>query len=168
MLLRDGVAHAQHCGQRLQVRAHQLRRIARAVVAVGHHQTHDVAHVLHHLVRKYPFVVRKVRQHRVTRNIRRTHQRMHAGGGPCSRCVHAAHPPMRQRREDGRGVQRTRDFRQIIDVLRASVDMADGAFMVGQGVGGCGAHASASSVTRAWPWVSSQKRCSKLPSTWRR
>ena len=168
VLLCHGFAHAQHCRQGLQVGTQQLRRVACAVVPVGNHQPHDVAHVLHGFIRKDRFVVRKVRQQMVTRNIRRTYQRMHPGRGPCSRCIHAAHPSMCQRREDGRGVQRARYFGQVVDVLRASVDMADCAFVVGQGVGACGAHASASSVTRAWPWVSSQKRCSKLPSTWRR
>ena len=95
VLLRHRVAHAQHCGQGLQVRAHQLRRIARAVVAVGHHQAHDVAYVLHGLIGKYRFIVRKVRQHMVTRNIRRTHQRVHTGRGERRRCIDAAHPPMR-------------------------------------------------------------------------
>jgi 2-methylcitrate dehydratase PrpD len=95
-------------------------------------------------------------------------KRMHAGRGPCRRCIHAAHPPMRQRREDGRGVQGACDFGQVVNVLGASVNLAHRAFVVGQGAGGCSAHANASSVTRAWPWVSSQKRCSKLPSTWRR
>jgi hypothetical protein len=38
---------------------------------------------------------------------------------------------MRQRREDGRGVQRAGDFGQIVYVLGTSVNVTDRAFMVG-------------------------------------
>ena len=79
MLLLQRLAHAQHGRQGVDLQLHQARGAARLHHAVGHHQPHHLAHVLHRALRKHRLVAGKGGQHSVARNIGRQHQAAHAG-----------------------------------------------------------------------------------------
>ena len=165
------LAHAQHGGQGVNLQLHQARGTAGLHHVVSHHQAHHLAHMLYLALRKHRLVPGKGGQHGVARNIGRQHQAAHTGQCQCSRSRDPAQGAMGQRRQDGGGVQRAARLGHVVNVGGRPRHLSRCAFVVRRRTTCSGAHASNSSspalsrlMARA-PWLSSQKRCSRLPST---
>ena len=175
MLLLQRLAHAHHGGQGVDLQLHQACCTAGLHHAVGHHQPHHLAHVLHPALCEYRLVAGKGGQHRVAGNVGRQHQAAHASQRQRRRARHTAQCAVRHRRQDGRRIQRAAQLCDVVNIGGGARHLGGRALMRR----GCstrapvrlGAHASNSSspalsrlMARA-PWLSSQKRCSRLPST---
>jgi len=63
----------------VDLQLHQPRRTAGLHHAVGHHQPHDLTHMVHCVPREHGLVACKGGQHRVAGNVGRQHQTTHAG-----------------------------------------------------------------------------------------
>ena len=177
--------HCQHGGQGVDVQLYFAGSVARLHHAVRHHQADNLADVLDRVHRKDGLVMHKGGQQRVAGHVGGQHHAAHTGHGQRGCSVHTQQAAVRHVRQDGRGKQRAFDFGNVVDVIdraghlrtRALMKMrlACGSLGVGrlqqQFVGGVHASASRLKDSRLMccaPWLSSQKRCNKLPSTSRR
>jgi hypothetical protein len=75
------LAGVQHGWQGGDVRAHQACGAAGNVHGGGHHQGHDLAHVLNGATGQNGLIVREGGQYRVTGDVRRGQHGHHAGQG---------------------------------------------------------------------------------------
>ena len=179
------LTHRQHSGQGVDVQLHFACCVARLHHGVCDHQADDLTDVFHLVHRKDGLVMHKGGQQRVAGHVGSQHHAAHTGHGQRGCSVHTQQAAVRHVRQDGRGKQRAFDFGNVVDVIdraghlrtRALMKMrlACGSLGVGrlqqQFVGGVHASASRLKDSRLMccaPWLSSQKRCNKLPSTSRR
>ena len=178
------LVHAEHGGQLFDVQFHQSCGTACGHDVVGHHQRHHLADEQHRVGGEHRFVVRKGGERGVAGNVSGIDHRAHAGHGQRGGHVHAAQDAVRHRRAHRRRVQRAAHLGDVVDVVGGARHLGAGAFVKAGLAGGAGVvgdecqiggvHASTSRVVRfsrliaVMPWLSSQKRCSRLPSTvWR-
>ena len=177
VLLGNGRGGVQHGWQRCDVGLDFARRTACSHDAVCHHQPHDLANVPDFVQRKNGFVVAKGGKDGVARNVGRQHHAVHAGHGQRSAAIHAVQGAVGHGGQNGRGVQRAAQLGHIVQVGRSAQDLCLGAFVEvglahhagGDGVLGGAFHTVTStrmscSDAPTCPWLSSQKRCIKLPS----
>ena len=174
--------HRQHGGQGFNVEHHFARSAARLHHAARHHQAHDLTNVLHRVARKNRFVPGKGREHGVARNVLCQQHRHHTGHSPCGARVNGLELAVGHGGQDGRRMQGALQLGHVVDVGGGAGHLGAGAFMRGvaatcrEGWGmRCAwglrrSHACNSKSRRwisvaIWPWLSSQKRQSKLPST---
>ena len=140
--------------------------------------------MLHLVPGKNGFVMAKSGQDGVAGNVGGQHYAAHAGQGQGRAGVHAMQLAMGHLAQNGRGVERAAHFGHIVHILGFALQLGDGAFVEGRlahglGGGGCqsgfmgGVHgrtstAICSKVVALWPWLSFQKRVTRLASSWRR
>ena len=174
--------HCQHCGQGFDIEQHFARSAARLHDAARHHQAYDLPDVLHGVARKDGLITGKGREHALARNILRQYHGHHPGHGPRGANVHALELAVGHGGQDGCGMQRALQLGHVVDESGGASHLGAGAFVrriaaTGREGGGAhfaaglrGAHACNSRSiwwmsVAVWPWLSSQKRQSKLPST---
>ena len=186
------VLHRQHSGQGRDVELDGAHGAARLHHRIGHHQADDLAHKLHALHRKHRLVVPECGQDLVAGHVGCQHHAPHTGQGQGGAGIHTVERAMGHGGEDGRGVERALHLGQVVDVVRSARHLGAGAFVevrlphgsacgggqggVGHGMVGGRFHStpsrwvacSCAMLAGAPPWLSSQKRCSRLPSTVRR
>ena len=171
------LVHAQDGGQGFDGELHFAGGAACLHHRGGENQPDDLTDVLHRVRGKHRLVARKGGQHRVAGNILGQHHVHHAGHGQRGSAVHPQQAPMRHGGEDGRCVQRAPHFGHVVDIGGGASDLrtralvgardARGGWMLAHAATSC-AMVSRSRVCRSVctvPWLSSQKRCSRLPST---
>ena len=164
--------------QRRDVQLHLARGAACAHHAVGHDQANHLAYMPDLVQRKNGFVMPKGGEYGVTRNVGRQHHAAHAGHVQRCAGVHTMQRAVRDGGKNGRCIQRALQLGQIVQIGRCAHDLCNGTFVdiglahhTGGRYGGNGrAHARtskeiSSKVTPVLPWLSSQKRCIRLPST---
>ena len=126
---RQRVTHVQHGGQGVNVAFHLSRRAPCLHYRVSHDHADHLADVLHGVLRKHRFVVREIAQHAVAGNVLRQDHAAYAGQGQRSRRLNAKEPAMRDRGQDGRGVQRSFELGHVVDVRGRALNLSAGAFM---------------------------------------
>lgn len=177
-LLGNGGTCVEDGGQRRDVQLHLARGAACAHHAVGHDQANHLAYMPDLVQRKNGFVMPKGGEYGVTRNVGRQHHAAHAGHAQRCAGVHAMQRTVRDGGKNGRCIQRALQLGQIVQIGRCAHDLCNSTFVdiglahhTGGRYGGNGrAHACTSTeisskVTPVLPWLSSQKRCIRLPST---
>ena len=158
---------------------------------VGHHHANDLADVLHGVDGKNRLVARKRRQHGVARDIARKDHSAHTRHGQRVCRVNAQQPAVGNLGQNRRGVQGALDLGDVVHISGRSCHLGARTLVVTRLAGGRGRcwfskgclgsfhdqgvgcfHAGSPSSLKdsrlmfSRPWLSSQKRCSRLPSTW--
>ncbi len=166
----QGVVHAEDGRQRLYVANHLACGPARLHDGVCHHHAYHLADVLDRMLRKNRFVVRKGSQHGVTGNVAGQDHIPHPRHGQCRAAVDAQQTAVCNAGENGRGIQRAPDLRDIVHIGGRARDLGTRAFMELRSAGGwLGAqhhffvcvHRASSSLNDCrliccMPWLSSQ------------
>ena len=168
----QGLLHRQDGGQGFDVKAHLARRSPGLHHRFGNDQTDDLADVLHRVHGKHRLIAGKGGQHGVAGNVFGQHHVHHAWHGQRVSRIHTAQAAVRHGGEDGCRVQGAAHLGDVVDVVHCAGHLGHRTFVRF----GCsaGAHGVTplSVVTVTWrrsvsaePWLSSQNRCIRLPST---
>ena len=186
-LLRVRLLRREHRLQRLDIPLHQTGRAARGHHVVGHDQAADLAEELHRALSKHGFVVCEGGEQAVAGDVVGPDEGVHARQRQRGGRVDALEHPVRDRRAHWRRVQGAAHLGNVVDVGGGAGHLGARALMEARDTGGrhhgrvvhheleirC-IHDRASRVLRlsrlmaCCPWLSSQKRRSRLPSTvWR-
>ena len=131
VFLGQGLLHGQHRRQRFVIDSDLARRLPCLNQVVGHHQAHHLPQVLHQGVGKNRLVVHHAAHPRRARHIAGQDHALDPWPGQSGRNIDRQNLGVGLAGQDGGGVERAFEFRQVIHIERATVHMGLGAFMPG-------------------------------------